>query len=221
MEKKLAKIVLAILICAFLPAVSDGQLITIGIEATVNNLNDYYNLLGSNVHIGSTITGTYTYDTDTPDTNPSSGTGEYFHYTSPCGITLTLDDLVFSTDFSNVTFLVEIANVSSGFSDSCWIVSPNNISLYNGVKVDEIGWHLEDDTGTAVTSTALPTIAPVLSDWQYDNTLVIGGGIGGTAPCYDKTFYLEANVTSAVLIPEPISVLLFGFGLLTIRFHKR
>jgi hypothetical protein len=70
--KKFSWTVFALLLCGFLPAVSNGQLITISIEATVNYLNDGHNLLQDKVHIGDTITGTYTYDTNTPDTNPAS-----------------------------------------------------------------------------------------------------------------------------------------------------
>ena len=221
MKTRLWKIIFAVLILCAFSLNSSAEIITIGIEARVDNVEDYDNLLEGKVTVGSLITGTYTYDTSTLDTNPASDIGDYFHYNVPCGIVLNLEDFVFTTDFNNVKFLVEIANVSSGFSDTYLIRSYNNLPLDNGVQVDDISWQLEDNTGTALSNTELPITAPVLSDWQYDNNLVITGGIGGTPPCYEKTFAIAADVTSAVLIPEPMSLFLFGLGLLVIRFFKK
>jgi len=221
MRTKFKKIIFAFLIfcIAALAANSSAAIITIGIEATINSVDDYYNLLEGKVHVGSTITGTYTYDTSTIDTNPISTLGDYLHSAPPCGVVLNLEDLVFSTDFEDVGFFVGIANNHQG-NDGYWINSFNNINLYNNVEVDSILWQLDDLSGIALSSTTLPMTAPILSDWDY-NTLGIGGGIGGTAPCYDKTFGIYAEVTSAFLIPEPISLFIFGFGLLTIRFRKK
>jgi hypothetical protein len=220
MKKRLA-IIFAILVCAFLPAVSNGQLITISIEAVVTGVTDNDNLLEGKVTIGGTITGTYTYDTSTLDTNPLSGTGNYWYYVPPCGITLTIEDFVFGTNFGNVEFVIGITDTVQGVpGDAYWLHNYNNLQLSNNVEVDAISWQLNDYGGIALTSTALPTTAPVLSDWGY-NTLSISGGIGGIPPCYEKTFGIGANVVSAVLVPEPISLYLFGFGLLTIRFCKK
>jgi hypothetical protein len=201
-----------------LAANSSAAIITIGIEATVNYLNDNDNLLEGKVAIGSIITGTYTYDTDTPDTNPASDIGNYLHYSPPCGILLVVGGFNFMSDPSNTNFGVGITDNYQGLmQDNYGLGSHNNLPLSNEVLVDYISWSLSDYSGTALSSTALSTTAPILSDWDYDyNILTMAGGIGGISPCYDKTFYIEAEVISAVLIPEPISLLLFGLGTIAI-----
>jgi hypothetical protein len=211
--------VLILLAILFLPAFSFGQIITIQIKAIVNSVMDNDNLLEGNISIGSVITGTYTYDTDMTDSNPFSWAGEYRNYDSLCGINLKSGDLSFKTDSENVNFLIGVINnYLNSPQDNYGINSYNNLALSNGVEVDSISWSLSDYSGTALSSTTIPAIAPVLSDWDQDyNTLNITGGIGGTAPCYEKTFGISANVISAVLIPEPISMILFGFGLLAFR----
>jgi hypothetical protein len=221
MRTKLLKTILAIVFLS-LPAVSYGQIITIGIEAVVNNVTDADNLLEGKITAGSIITGTYTYDTSTPDTNPATETGMYIHYSLPYGMALTVGGIIFKSAPQNTMFTIGITNASPGqmFSDSYGIRSYNNVPVLDGIQVDEFSWALEDYTNTAVSSTVLPTIAPVLSDWSY-NILYIGGGVGGTSPCYEKEFYIEAEVTSAVLVPEPMSLILFGFGLLALRKRKQ
>ncbi len=194
-----------------MPAVSNGQLITIGIEAVVNNVTNGYNLEGK-VTVGSTITGSYTYDTDTLDTNPTSFIGGYSYNSSSCGITLNIDELVFYTNIYNVDFRMTIVNDSPDIpGDGYSWCSYNNNDLDNGAKVDSIYWQLIDNTGTALSSTALPTTAPVLSDWAYNDLSISGPGYGS------DYFFIGATVTSAVLIPEPATLLLFSIGTLLLR----
>jgi len=222
MRTKFKKVIFAILVCIFLPTVLNGQLITIGIEATVNYLNDNDNLLEGKVTLGSTITGTYTYDTNTPDTNPASETGDYIHYNLPFGITLTVGGITFMSDPQNTMFKIGMTNATPGqmFNDSYGIRSFYNFLILDAVQVNELSWALVDSSNTALSDIILPTNAPHLSDWNSTNVLSIGGGKGGIPPCYDKTFNIHAEVTSVVLIPEPTSLFLFCFSLLALRKHK-
>lgn len=218
MKKVLGVLATILLCCVCLPARAD--LITIRIEATVNYVSDYCNLLEGKVSVGSIITGTYTYDTSTPDTNPSSQVSEYWYYSSPCGINWNVGGIIFNTDPTNTKFVVGIANDYIDHpGDGYWISSSNNSSLDNGVQVDSIAWQLDNYSGTALSSTALPITAPILSDWD-NNIIRINGGVGGIPSCYEKTFNINAQVFSAVLIPEPMSILFFSFALLALRKNK-
>jgi len=224
MRTKFKKVIFSSLIfcIAVLAVNSSAAIITIGIEAVVTGVTDNDNLLEGKVAIDSIITGTYTYDTSTLDTNPASDVGNYYHYTFPCGINWTVGGFVFKTDPDNTEFLVHITdNYQEYVPDYYGINSFNNVPLSNGVKVESIYWELGDFNGTALSSTVLPITAPVLTDWTSNwNNLSITGGIGGTPPCYEKTFGVTAEVISAVLVPEPMSLLLFGFGLLAVRLRR-
>jgi hypothetical protein len=211
------KKLLGIAIIFLLPVVSYGQLVTIQIEATVNYLDDYYNLLQGKVALGNTITGTYTYDTSTQDTDSTPYIGAYFHYSLPSGLSLTVNDLTFKSNPTNTKLLIALIN--DGFNpvgDFYRVRSYNNLLTNSNVQVDSITWQLDDLSGTALSNTNLLPIAPILPDWDY-STLYISGGNG--IPC-DKTFSIHANVISAVLVPEPISILFFSFGLLALRKQK-
>jgi hypothetical protein len=224
MRTKFKKVVFAFIVfsIAALAANSSAAIITIGIEATVNYLNDNDNLLEGKVQIGSIITGAYTYDTDTPDTNPASFIGTYSHNGSQYGVTLTIGGFLFSTDTNNTNFRMTMVNDSLDIpGDGYSFISYNNLLLLNGVSIDSISWQLDDNTGTALSGVDLLTAAPVLSNWQFNNNLHISGGIGGIPPCYDKTFNMGAEVTSAFLIPEPASLLVLGAGLLIVMKRKK
>lgn len=188
---------------------AEGTLITIEIEAIVDSVEDTGNYLEGQINVYDIITGTYTYESTTLDSNPSSVGGHYWHYDPPAGISLTVGGFEFRTDPANVEFLVEIANdsTSGGLHDGYLLRSYNNLPLSNGTLVDEISWQLTDPTASALSSDALPTTPPALDDWQSIIGLRLHGERGG--------YIIDATVTSAV--PEPSTLLLFALGGLFLR----
>ena len=190
-----------------------AALITIAIEATVDYVRDEYNYLEGQISPGDIITGTYTYESTTVDTNPSSSVGMYEHDSYPCGIRLTVGGFVFQTDPDSIWFVVEIANDHPWFEpdinrDNYLVGSYNNLPLSNGTPVSSISWQLDDPAGNALSSTDLPTTAPVLSDWQSEIGLQLYG---------DRLYGIAGHVTSAVVIPEPATLLLLGIGAFLLR----
>lgn len=186
-------------------------LITIYLTAEVTYVDDFDNLLEGKVTAGDIITGSYSYDSDTPDDNPMSSAGAYFHYSPPYGISLSVGGLVFQTDPDNVEFLIGIDNGTYG-TDTYGLRSYNNLPLSNGVEIEYIHWQLDDLTLTALSSDALPTTPPVLEDWQYDRGLLIKFGFYGESS-------IMARVTSAV--PEPATILLLALGSLLLTRRRR
>jgi hypothetical protein len=191
-----------------LPA--QATLITIQIEGVVDNVWDAGNYLEGKIKVGDIITGFYTYESTTPDSSPLDPVvGHYWHYDVPAGVLLTVGGFNFKTDYANVEFLIGVGNNGPSGNDGYWFTSYNNLALSNGTSVDSIGWQLEDPTGNALSSDALPTTAPVLSDWQSEVGLHIYG--------YKDIFHLSATVTSAQMIPEPGVTVLLALGGLTLR----
>jgi hypothetical protein len=196
----------------FFTSRADAYLVTIYIEAEVDSVGDSGNYLEGKINVGDTITGYYTYESTTVDIEPSIYIGRYEHYSSPYGINLTAGGFVFKTDPDNVNFIVSVVNAGGTYtSDDFVAVSNNNVNLPQGTVVEKISWNLSDSTGTALSSDALPTTPPVLSDWQF-NVLNISGGEKG------YSFGIWGHVTSAV--PEPTTILLLGLGIIFLRKNK-
>jgi hypothetical protein len=199
-----------VIICALsfsaLPA--QATLITIEIEAEVDSVYDPSGYLEGNISAGDTITGTYTYESTTADTNPSPYVGDYEHFASPAGIFLSVGEFDFTTDLANVDFLVSVCDAGGPYdTDNYLIRSYNNLPLSNGTLVDHISWQLDDDTATALSNIDLPTSPPILDNWQAGNHLRLHGERGG--------YIVDAHVTSAV--PEPATIVLFAIGALLLK----
>jgi len=88
--------VVGVVVLGLLALPAQAELVTINIEGVVDTVEDDGNYLDGQVNPGNIITGWYTYDTDTPDSNPDDPVqGNYWHYTSPFGISLTIDSFSF------------------------------------------------------------------------------------------------------------------------------
>jgi len=196
-----AMIAVAIFSCA----VGRGAIITIGVEAEVTYVDDLQDLLGGSIGIGDIITGSYSYNSDTPDTNPLSTVGDYWHYSAPYGISLGAGGLLFQTDPTGVDFLVEVGDNHTG-QDAYLLRSYSNLTLASGVSVDHISWQLNDYSCTALSSDDLPLVPPVLGDWESNYLLITLGPKGSSS--------IQGTVTDVWLIPEPGSIFVLGLGAL-------
>jgi len=180
--------------------------VTIQIEAVVDTVYDSGNYLEGQINPGDIITGYYTYDSLTLDSNPLPDYAAYYQYNPLCIVSLTVGGFHFITDTDNMDYRIAISN---GYQsrDSYSVGSKNNLPLSNGVLVHDIYWLLVDNTCNALESDMLPTTPPVLEQWQTNRLRIET----------DRNFYIDAHVTSAV--PEPATIILFGIG--TLLFRKR
>lgn len=195
-----------------IPTLLFAESITINITAEVATVNDMGNTLDGAVEVGDIITGNYTYESTTPDTNSLPTVGDYQHDTSPYGISLKVkgkvNGLVFKTDPDDVDFLVEICN-DHGLptpTDNYLLRSYNNLPLPGGIIVEHISWQLDDSTATALSSESLPTDPPVLEDWQSIGGISIRGFIPDPSfpdnpylPSPETEYFIRAHVTSATI----------------------
>ena len=206
--------IMAVCFCAlsFCARPAQATLITIAIEAEIYSVGDPYNFFGGNIKVGDIIKGSYSYDTDTPDSSPSVTVGRY-EYSPPHthGIFLSISGFDFETDMSNVDFRIDIFNDSISGSDAYGLISYSNLPLVSGTNVDVIWWWLEDYSATALTSDALSTKAPDIDVWQFNRLMIHG-------PDRGKSFSIEAHVISA--IPEPGTILLLGLGTMLLRKRR-
>jgi hypothetical protein len=184
----------SILVAGF-PMKAAAETITIAITAEVSEVSDPGGYLGGAINVGDVITGTYVYESTTPDTNSFPTVGDYWHTTAPFGITLNAGGIVFRTDPNNVNFIVEIVN-DHGIParDNYLLRSYKNIfdRAVPSERENHIAWQLDDPTLSALTSEALPTVPPVLSAWQSIFGLTIE-----SRSSYNTGFFIRAHVTSA------------------------
>ena len=211
--------VCACILCIF-SNVSSAAQITINISAEIEFVDDFGNILGGALNNGDMLSGSYTYESTTSDSNVLSTVGDYWHNSSPYGISLTGGGFTFETDPSDVQFLVEIVNDHGTVArDNYLLRSYNNLALSNGIFVEHISWQLDDPTAAALSSTELPLIPPSLSDWGSIFGVTINGcsALDHTGNCdlSSDQFFIRAHVISAELaaIPIPAAGWLFGSGL--------
>ncbi|MFC1753069.1 DUF1554 domain-containing protein [Thermoproteota archaeon] len=138
--------------------------------ATVTTVNDPAGHLSS-ITTGSQISGTFSYDSSLPDSGGGSLTGDY-SFTSPYKLESTVNSMTFSTNPSNVDLRIIVTNGAPGSMDRFQVNTPVDKAVFSPSSILPSGWkvfglrfHLNDNLGTAVTSTALPTDLD-LSDWQ-------------------------------------------------------
>lgn len=194
------------------PTLLFAEPITINITAEVAYVSDRGNTLGGVVEVGDIIIGQYTYESMTLDTNPLPIVGDYWHDTSPYGISLEVNGLIFATDPEDVQFLVEIVNdhYYQGGWDNYLLRSYNNLPLPGGIIVEHISWQLDDPTATALYSEALPIDPPVIEDWQSMSGISIRGFIPDPSfpdfPPFENEYFIRAHVTSAIIVSPKIDV---------------
>ena len=106
---------------------------------------------------------------------------------------------------------MEVLNDHTG-QDAYLLRSYNYLPLSNGVHVEHISWQLDDYSATALSSDDLPITPPVLVDWPdtWAHLTIFG---------YCNSYFLRAEVTSA--IPEPATILLLTLGSLFLTNRRR
>jgi hypothetical protein len=168
-------------------------IITIKIVGKITEVYDQYNLLGGAIQVNDIITGKYIYESGQPDLYPEDPTYGYYEYTSSTfGMELKTGGFEFKTNPSNVQFGIIIFNDDIYSGDEYIVTSEENLPLSNGLLVDMFYWGLADSTITALSSDALPTTAPVLSDWEYNQMDLLG-----FHPTSGNPFAFRATITKA------------------------
>lgn len=204
--------IITIIICwlSFWALPAHAELITIQITGQVDSIYDPYGYFKGKIKVGDLVEGTYVYQSSTPDSDLSDPIkGTYYHYIPPAGISLSAGSVQFASDPFNLAFEVFTRNNIDSGDDIYGFISHRNLSLSGNVYVETISWQLNDSTGTAFSTDALPLTAPVLENWDW-NSLHIDTL---------RAFGISGHVTAATVIPEPGTFLIIGFGALILK-HK-
>lgn len=177
---------------------AQAELVTKEIVAEIYFVSDPSSALNGTVVSGDIVSGTYTYETTTPDQNATPEVGYYPHEPNfPLGFDLTAGDQRFVAAETDTLFEIEIDNFTDEhrYRIHNWIMQ----NLANGAYVDTVRVDLVDPSATAHENDLLQAAAPDLAKYQYNSIL-----IAGSTPDRSDTYTISAHITSikdAVLSP--------------------
>lgn len=156
--------------------------------------------IASEFSVGEIVTGTYTFETTTPDSDPLPTFGEYNNAITAFSANIG-GDYPLSGGTSND---IKIRNNDPIDAYSLNVFNPTS-ALVNGLGLELFSISLGDSNATLFDSDALPTTVPDLSQLESNVTFnVTFFTVGGSAPLET----LEFELTSLEQIPEPSSVAL-------------
>ena len=176
---------------ALMSNAANAEIVTINVSATVNYVDDIANVLGNQVAVGDVITGSYSYDTTTIDSDPSPEFGKYDFAPGAGSMSFTVNGLTLASNPAAPigAYSAEVVNYAGG--DGFHVRSFENNLLPSGGKVMDLSFNLYDPTGSAHPTDQLPTNAPTLSAYQYRDLLASGNSADGL-----NFFYMGAEITS-------------------------
>jgi hypothetical protein len=165
-----------------LGAAAHAQNVTVSFKGTITEQQDSP---FPEIAVGTPFTGYYTYDlASTPfSTHPSIA--YYYHAGEPYGITVTIAGRTFKTNPAHGGFYLQIANDWDEYfviRDIYAVFSSGNPDV-DGKPVTLISWQLQDFGHTALSSLALPSTAPALSQFATIQEFSVSGE-NATVPYY-------------------------------------
>ena len=214
-----------VLTLVFLAGTSLAVPVTIQIEGVVDDIIDSGDNFSGAIEPCDVITGYYTYDSAAPDLTQSDPyKGTYVQYGASYGIFLETEGFAFEAEPEPIAFKLVVDNGTGepGHTDDMYYIqAESNNAPVDGEYVCRLSWHLEDYSGNAISSKALPLTEPYLPSWTDVNYMTIEGGIYDeeSGRLQDK-YSIQAHITTATLIPEPAVVLFMGLGALNLFRRK-
>ena len=173
-----------------------SNMVTFNVNATVREIYDYDNVLSNAIHVGDPITGSYTFNTNTPDSDSTPEYGFYQHTpgSGNYGFDITIANTNLKTNPSTDNFNIIIANANGNITWDSYGVDNFGAQqpFLNGTVVDNMGIYLDDPSGTIVNSTNLTDQPPALTGSGYKDLHI--GGMRATP--YYSYFSIVATVDS-------------------------
>jgi hypothetical protein len=174
-----------------------SNIVTFNVSATVREIYDYDNALGNTINVGDTINGSYTFNTDTPDSDPTPEYGFYEHTpgSGTYGFNIDIANFNLKTNTSTDMFNVVIADANGTTTWDNYGVDTFGTQqpFVNGTSVENIGIFIDDPSGNMVTGTNLTDQPPLLTGTGIKDFYI--GGTSNTPP-YSYYFSIMATVDS-------------------------
>jgi len=192
-----------------------GAMLCLGLFATVATaapvtfnftgaISEVHSSLFPTFNTSQTLTGSYTFNPATVDSNPSANIGRYNGTIQ--ALTVNLGSYTATLGNSGSNF-IEIRNQVS--SDRYEVRAPLTGPTVNGFSPLRFRIELIDPSATAFNNANLPTTAPSLSSFAASRFRIIFEDGNGNAR-------VRGALTSLTAVPLPAAVVLFGAGLVAL-----
>jgi hypothetical protein len=189
-------ILLAVVVLGFSETVN-AELVRVQVSATVEDVYDPGNVMGGAVQIGTKVTGTYTFDTATPDADEYPDFGHYRHPLGVGGFDLSVGGLSVKTDNQAPAGLFAVDVINSSTDEGYHVVSFDNLLPWaNGARLDNASIDLHKWSDGVMESDALPSSPPNPLLFE-DRSLSVGGETSSS-----NYFSFHARIDSLVLDGE-------------------
>lgn len=173
---------------------------------------DPFDPFAGSIAPNTSIVGSYTFESTTPDAIPDSSVGSYSNFGFPFGMNVGIGGISFATnEFLNVG----VANDIGGGLDQYTVLGEQGQPFVDPEAL-LIQVFFEDPTGLALSDDRLPLAVSDLSDFTFGSFFLDGVRIDN-----DGTLFQFQIQGSIMAVPEPHSILLFMVGLFGLGIMRR
>lgn len=198
---------LLILIVAALTPASRAEIVTWAFGGTVEGVFDFDSVLSDAIAPGDILSGTVSFELDTPDSNAGSDSGDYFS-----AITTIMGEV------NGVSFQGHVPGPENSIKIRNFTDRTDTIAFRSGVNLlgllaaFNLGYDVQPDV---ITTDALPALPPVF-DPDLEGDFLFVSEADGTS--------FKVVGTLSFVVPEPATFVLLALpacALLTRRYKRR
>jgi len=173
--------------------------VRVKLTARIAEVADPGQVLAGRLVIGQRVTGTYVYNTNTPNESPFPPSTQYRPYAGEARMRFVTGSLVFENAQPTQGITIGISPQSQ-FGDGQFIMgSSDNKPLADGTTITSI-WLEFRGFGNVTQSGALPTAAPILANY-FTREVTLSGSSAG------NSFQVRAQIeVSELIVPQTIEV---------------
>jgi hypothetical protein len=188
--KKAALFVSGLLLSAFVCTPAMAEVVRVKVLARVTLAVDPQGQLNGKIVQGQRLTGTYVYNTNTPDQSPSPDHAEYRPYANEARVRFAAGGFVFENVAPTQQINITVDPEEPGSGGTFWFSSFENKPLSTGATLGSIMVRFHG-SGSVTQSMALPTVAPTLAGYTTQEVRITGAGL---------SFMVTAEIESAELV---------------------